>query len=289
MVNTNNLYFYKLKQITYKKRVSSFAMVAFDMDGTLLNPSHQLSERTIASVKMLANRGIVVLLATARMASAVKKHLEVLGTPGLIVAHNGALVKDIQTGEIYHHETIPKNVVSKLINLLSSQERVIHFNCDDNIYLTTPNPYSESYSQELQVTLKFVPSLDTIEESPTTILVIDTKEALEQLFQTVSVQLKGIVDYILVPWKENIWRMQFLPLNTSKGKGVLKVAKRLNIEPEAIISFGDNYNDLEMVQNVGLGIAMGNAVPELKQIADFVTFSNHEDGVALALEALFGV
>ncbi len=54
------------------------------------------------------------------------------------------------------------------------------------------------------------------------------------------------------------------------------------------ISFGDNYNDMEMIQSTGLGIAMGNAVPELKQAADFVTLSNQEDGVAYVLEALFG-
>jgi Cof subfamily protein (haloacid dehalogenase superfamily) len=289
MIDTDSLYFYKLKQISSENKNSYFKMVAFDMDGTLLNPHHQLSERTIAAVKMIAKRGIVVLLATGRMASAVKEHLEILGTPGLIVAHNGALVKDVKTGKIYHHEKIPKKVVSALMNLLSSQENVIHFNCGDNIYLTTPNPYSECYSQELQVSLRFVSSLEKIEEDPTSILVIDTKDALEQLFQKVSVQFEKIVDYILVPWKDNIWRMQFLPLNTSKGKSVLQVAKSLSIEPESIISFGDNYNDMEMLQNVGLGIAMGNAVPELKQIADFVTLSNHEDGVALALEALFGV
>jgi hydroxymethylpyrimidine pyrophosphatase-like HAD family hydrolase len=80
-----------------------------------------------------------------------------------------------------------------------------------------------------------------------------------------------------------------LAANTSKGKSVLQVAKRLGVKPEEIISFGDSYNDMEMIQYTGLGVAMGNAVPELKQVADFVTLSNHEDGVAVVLEALLGV
>jgi hypothetical protein len=289
MISTENLYFHELHQISPENKINCFKMVAFDMDGTLLNPHHQLSERTIAAVKMIARKGIIVLLATARMASAVKNHLEKLGTPGLIVAHNGALVKDVKTGQIYHHQTISKDVVAALLNLLAGQETIIHFNCDDHIYLTTPNPDSDRYSQELQVALKYISSLEQLEETPTSILVIDTKDALEHLLTQVSAQLPGKVDCILVPWQGNIWRMQFLPPNTSKGQGVLQVAKRLGIEPEAIISFGDNYNDMEMIQNVGLGIAMGNAVPELKQVADFVTLSNREDGVALALEALFGV
>jgi hypothetical protein len=66
----------------------------------------------------------------------------------------------------------------------------------------------------------------------------------------------------------------------------LQVAKHLGVEPEEIVSFGDNYNDMEMIQQTGLGIAMGNAVPELKKVADFVTLSNQEDGVAYVLEAL---
>ena len=289
MVSTERMYFHKLHQIFYENKISSFRMVAFDMDGTLLGSNHQLSERTIAAVQMIASKGMLVLLATARMASAVKNHLDKLGTPGLIVAHNGALVKDVKTGQIYHHQTIPKSVVAEILDLLEAKETVIHFNCDDEIYLTTPNPYSDRYSQELQVTLKYISSLKHLEKTPTTILVIDRKDALEELLMTLSAKFRGEIDCVLVPWQSNIWRMQFLPPNTSKGKGVLQVAKRLGVKPEEIISFGDNYNDMEMIQSVGLGIAMGNAVPDLKQVADFVTLSNREDGVAMALEALFGL
>jgi hypothetical protein len=289
MLSTEKLSFQKLLQISLEKKSDRFKMAAFDMDGTLLSPNHQLSERTISAVQMIASKGVLVLLATARMASAVKNHLDKLGTPGLIVAHNGALVKDVKTGQTYHHQTIPKNVVAGLLDLLEEKGTVIHFNCDDEIYLTTPNPYSEIYSQELQVDFKYISSLHQLEQTPTSILLIDRKDALQQLLTTVSAQFQGEVDCVLVPWQGNIWRMQFLPPNTSKGKGVLQVAKRLGVETEDIISFGDNYNDMEMIQSVGLGIAMGNAVPELKQVADFVTLSNREDGVALALEALFGL
>ncbi|MHC0067426.1 Cof-type HAD-IIB family hydrolase [Nostoc sp. UIC 10890] len=289
MLNTEKLSFQKLLQISSEKKSERFKIAAFDMDGTLLSPNHQLSERTISAVQMIASKGVLVLLATARMAKAVKNHLDKLGTPGLIVAHNGALVKDVKTGQTYHHQTIPKNAVVKLLDLLEEKGGVIHFNCDDEIYLTTPNPYSEIYSQELQVDFKYISSLHQLELTPTSILLIDRKDALEQLLTTVSAQFQGEVDCVLVPWQGNIWRMQFLPPNTSKGKGVLQVAKRLGVETEEIISFGDNYNDMEMIQSVGLGIAMGNAVTELKQVADFVTLSNREDGVALALEALFGL
>lgn len=281
-------HFAQLRWLVFEKQLSSFKMAAFDMDGTLLNRDHQLSNRTIAAVRMIANKGIIVLLATARMTSAVKNHLEKLGTLGLVVSHNGALVKDVKTGKVYHHDTIPKNVVAQLLELLEGKETVVHFNLDDDIYLTAPNPHSNRYVQELEVSLTYISSLKELVRNPTTILLIDSKDVLEQLLIAVSNQLQGQVDYVMAPWHGNVWRLQFLATNTSKGKGVLQVAKRLGIKPEEIVSFGDNYNDMEMLQQTGLGIAMANAVPELKQAADFITLSNQEDGVAYILEALFG-
>jgi hypothetical protein len=287
MVETIRSHCDELRQLVSEKGLSSFKMVALDMDGTLLNRDHQLSERTIASVKMIADTGLIVLLATGRMTSAVKNHLEKLGTPGLVVSHNGALVKDVRTGQIYHHDTVPKEIVTKVLQLLEGKETVIHFNFDDNIYLTASNPYSERYSQELQVSLTYASSLKGFEGEPTSILLMDNQEVLKQVLTTVSHHFLGQFDYVMAPWQSNVWRLQFLATNTSKGKGVLQVAKRLGVKPEEIISFGDSYNDMDMLQHTGLGIAMGNAVPELKQVADFVTFSNQEDGVAYVLEALF--
>ena len=276
-----------LQQLS-EKQLSSFKMVAFDMDGTLLNDEHEVSNRAIASLKKIAKAGIIVLLATGRMTSAVTKHLEILGTPGLVVSHNGALVKDVITGKIFHHETVRANVVAKILEMLQGKATVVHFNFDDRIYLTVANPHSDHYSQELQVPLTYIDSLKQLEGNPTTVLLIDSFEVLQQILIAVAEQFQGQFDYVLAPWRGDVWRLQFLAANTSKGKAVLQIAKFLGVKPEEIISFGDNYNDMEMIQSTGLGIAMGNAVPELKQAADFVTLSNQEDGVAYVLEALFG-
>jgi Cof subfamily protein (haloacid dehalogenase superfamily) len=280
-------YFADLRQRVSEAQLSSFKIAAFDMDGTLLNRNHQLSSRTIESVKMIADAGLLVLIATGRMTRAIRNHIENLGASELVVSHNGALVKDVKTGQIYHHEAVSRNVIAKVLELQEGKDTIIHFNFDDEIYLTAPNPYSDQYSQELEVPLTYIRSLREFRENPTTVLLIDRKDVLQQVLIEVSNQLTGQFDCVLAPWRGDIWRLQFLAAGTSKGKGVLQVAKRLGIEPEEIISFGDNYNDMEMLQQTGLGIAMGNSVPELKQVADFITLSNQEDGVALALEALF--
>jgi len=280
--------FDELQYLVSEKQLSSFKIAAFDLDGTLLNRDHQLSARAIASVKMVAAAGLTVLLATGRMTGAVKNHLEKLGTPGLVVSHNGALVKDLKTEQIYYHDTVPQNVVAKLLKLLEGKETVVHFNFDDHIYLTLSNPYSDLYSQELEVSLTYA-DIKYLEGEPTSVLLMDSKDALNRVLTAVINQFQGQFDYVMAPWQGDVWRLQFLAANTSKGKSVLQVAKRLGVKPEEIISFGDSYNDMEMIQYTGLGVAMGNAVPELKQVADFVTLSNHEDGVAVVLEALLGV
>lgn len=278
----NNADFSELKQLIADKGIKDFEMVALDMDGTLLTPKHELSERTIASIKKINDTGVAVVLATGRMTSAVQKHWEKLGIPGLVVSHNGALVKDLETGDVYHHQTIPDDIVAKTLKYFEDKNSIIHFNVNDCVYLTNPNLYSQRYSQELEIDLKYIPQLEEIKESPTTILLMDTKETLQRFLA----KLEGEYDYVLMPWYSDIWWLQLLPANTSKGKGVIAVAERLGIAPKSIISFGDSYNDKEMLQLTGLGVAMDNAVPELKKIADFVTFSNQDDGVALALEAL---
>ncbi|GAB1542996.1 Cof-type HAD-IIB family hydrolase [Scytonema sp. NUACC21] len=282
---------YYLKDELYRlvdsKKLNKLKMVAIDMDGTLLNNDHQLSPRTIGSVKMIADQGIFVLLATARVTSAIKNHIEKLGTSGIVVAHDGALVKDIISGQVYHHETIPKNLVLHILELLEKKKTVVHFNFDEDIYLTAYNFCSEQLSQELGISFKNISSLKSFEFSPTSILLIDVKDALQELLLAVSSQFEGQFEFAIAAWKDNIWGLQFVAKNNSKGKAVLHVAKHFGIKPEEIISFGDNYNDMDMLQETGLGIAMGNAVSELKKVADFVTLSNQEDGVAYVLEALF--
>lgn len=280
--STNNVDFSQLKQLIADKGIKDFKMVALDMDGTLLTPKHELSERTIASIKKINNTGIAVVLATGRMTSAVQKHWKKLGIPGLVVSHNGALVKDLETKDVYYHQTISDDIVAKTLKYFEDKNSVIHFNVNDFVYLTTPNLYSKRYSRELQIDLKYVAQFEEIKESPTTILLMDTKETLQQFLA----KLEGEYDHVLMPWFSDIWWLQLLPLDTSKGKSVIAVAERLGISPESIISFGDSYNDKEMLQLSGLGVAMDNAVPELKKIADFVTLSNQDDGVALALETL---
>ncbi|HEU4963836.1 MAG TPA: HAD-IIB family hydrolase, partial [Bacilli bacterium] len=161
----------QLSEIAKLKRApGSFKLAAFDMDGTLLNAKHQLSHRSVTAVKTIAEQGIIVLVATGRMMSAVREHLDILGTKGIVVSHNGALVKDSETGQIYHHETVPRPLVMQLIDWAEEAEIILHLNFDDNICLTELNPYSNQFARDLGVELQVTDSLRDLPGEPTSVL-----------------------------------------------------------------------------------------------------------------------
>jgi Cof subfamily protein (haloacid dehalogenase superfamily) len=264
-------------------------LAAFDMDGTLLGRDHQLSRRTVQVVQDISKAGITVLLATGRMNSAVRHHLEILRTPGIVVSHNGALVKDLHTQKVYHHQKVPQNLVFRILELIKPTNAFTHLNCDDDIYMTKHNPLSAQYAQDLGISLTYTTSLNELASQATSVLLMDTdKEVLQSILSKLQDEHSNEFDYVMIPGQglDGVWQLQFLAPKTSKGEGVMQVAKHLGILPEEIISFGDSYNDIGMIKGTGIGIAMGNAVQDLKDIADFVTLPNYEDGVAQTLEVL---
>jgi Cof subfamily protein (haloacid dehalogenase superfamily) len=274
-----------LQRFFHSKNLEKFRMIALDMDGTLLNTDHQLTERTVTAVRNVEKAGLTVLLATGRMPSAVKNHLKKLGTSDLVVSHNGALVKGVRSGSTYYHKTISHAAIVKLLEVLEGKKLVVHFNFDDTVYLSQKNPYSEEYARDLEISLNYVHSLERLEGEPTTVVLMGTKNELVFLLKNLSCELDRCFSSVMVHWMNDVWRLQLRPPGISKGQAVLQIAEQLGIDPEEIISFGDNLNDIEMLASTGCGVAVGNAVYEAKQVADFITLPNSEDGVAFFFEA----
>jgi len=277
---------YLERGIIQEEKLTEFKLVAIDMDGTALNRDHLLSKRTIESIRNVESKGLKILLATGRMTAAVTEHLKDLGTSGLVVAHNGALVKDLHKNKVYMHKKVPSRVVERVIKLHEAYNFILHLNIDDDVFVNNINSISNRFSKELGIKLKYSESYSEIKEEPTSILLLQGKDKLEEILEDIKIHNPNMFDYVLIPWTKGLWMLQILPINTSKGMAVFDVAKQLGIKLDEIISFGDSYNDLEMIQHSGLGIAMENACDELKEVATYITKSNAEDGVAQVLEEL---
>ncbi len=264
-----------------------FKLLALDMDGTTLNSNHSLSEKTIESINSFAKQGVEVVFATGRMPSAVKEHLMRVDTNGLVVTHNGALVKNMKTDQVLLKKTVNEEVVKAAIDFSRKSQTQLHLNLESSTVIENKSSKSNQYADELRISLDLTESFEQISEHPISLLLINRKAVLEEFLEACQNSDYLRFDYVLIPWTNEDWMLQFLPENTSKGQAVIELSEQLNIDPkQEVISFGDSYNDLEMVAGTFFGIAMDNACDELKKVAKYVTKSNDSDGVAYVLDQL---
>lgn len=265
---------------------SQIKLVAIDMDGTALNSNHVLSSRTIVAVKEVCNKGIKVIFATGRMLDAVKKHLQEADMDGLVVAHNGALLIDLKNNLLYKDSRVSEEILNVVYTYAKAKQIILHYNLGDQVMVEEEKPISTKYAKELGINLIHVDKISNCLQLPTSILMLGKKGELDKaLMYTKNLNLNEM-NNVFIPWFEDYWMLQFLPYNTSKGKGVMELANQLGIDRSQVMSFGDSYNDIEMITESGIGIAMDNACVALKEAADYITLSNDEDGVAIILEKM---
>ncbi|MBP2098071.1 Cof-type HAD-IIB family hydrolase [Enterococcus rivorum] len=264
-----------------------FKLLALDMDGTTLNSNHTLSEKTIESINSFAKQGVKVVFATGRMPSAVEEHLTRVDTDGLVVTHNGALVKNMKTDKVLLKKTIREEVIKAAIDFSRKSQTQLHLNLENRTVIENESSKSNQYAEELRISLDLTENFNRISERPVSLLLINRKTVLEEFLESCQNSEYLKFDYVLIPWSNEEWMLQLLPENTSKGQAVIDLSEQLNIDPkEEVISFGDSYNDLEMIAGTFLGVAMDNACDELKKVANYVTKSNDSDGVAYVLDKL---
>lgn len=263
----------------------SYKLLALDMDGTVLNSNNEISERTVNALDDFSNLGGKVIFATGRMPSAVEKYLSKVNADSFVVSHNGALVQDVLTGELLIKKTVTSEVFEKILDYAKNENVTLHLNFFNKVQAPCATTYTKEYAKDLNIDIDET-SIFNHDEFPVSALLIEKKPKLKEFLSDMQEKFKGKFDFVLIPWKEELWFLQFLAPNTSKGDSVIQAAKQFDISPSEIISFGDSYNDIELIQMSGLGIAMGNACQELKDVANDVTLSNDHDGIAIFLERL---
>lgn len=265
---------------------SSIKLVAMDMDGTALTSDHSLSARTIAAVRdvYIKKNDVKIIFATGRMLDAVKKHLEDAEMEGVVVAHNGALIVDLKNNFVYKDARVVPEIVKAIYNYSRDNDIILHYNMKDQVLVENAKPLSHRYADELGITLLECDNMAEIMEQPTSILLLGNKSDLEKALEYFESLSLDNVSKVFIPWFKDYWMLQFLPAGSSKGGAVMELAHQLGLKNTQVLSFGDSYNDIEMISESGIGVAMGNACDALKKKADFVTLSNDEDGVAIILE-----
>lgn len=261
--------------------MQQYKMIVADLDDTLLNDNLQVSAENKEAIRKAQNLGLIFTIATGRMFQSAQVIAREMGVTGHIISYQGALVKTVETEEVLVEQSVPFDLAADVLKEGYAAGVHINLYLNDQLYVDTVTPEGIGYVQQSDVGMNPVGNLiDFLDTSPTKILFIAEPDLLDDLQHRLQ-EKYGSALYIT---KSKPFYLEFLHPQATKGHALKLLAEKLSIDREAIIAFGDSYNDIEMLEYAGMGVAMGNAPEAIKKIADQVTASNDESGIARFLE-----
>ena len=258
-------------------------LVALDLDGTLLNDNHIMTDRNRRALRDLSAQGIIVVLVSGRMHQSILPISNQIGLENPIISYNGGMIKHATTEKVLHHSPIPALIATELVEYCD--RRGLHFNfcLNDRLYIKTRNQWSQLYEERTGVVATVLDNLHQLYgETPTKMQVLDTPERIKRLLM----EFKENFGKRLYVTRTQIEYIEFMNPHVSKGRALETLAAQINVPMDLVVAFGDGYNDESMMKAAGFRIAMGNSVEEIKACADYIAETNHNDGVAKAIEQL---
>jgi Cof subfamily protein (haloacid dehalogenase superfamily) len=263
-------------------------LVVADLDGTLIDPSLVLGERTIAASRAAVARGVQVVIATGRMAKSARPFAEQLGEQAPIIAYQGALVREMwqpggPLGRLLVHLPLSAAVAREAVEWSTEHGLAAHVNHLERFVLPASDPRAEDYSAFLGARAEIVPDLLAWIRRPVTkILAVAPAPLPTELMPVARIHFAGRAE-VTVSHPEFL---EFLAPGVSKGSAVRWLARRLGIALEQTMALGDQFNDLEMIAAVGHGVALPSAPPEVQAAARYIAPPLADEGAAQVIEAL---
>ena len=270
--------------------------ILLDIDGTLTNDDKQITPRTAEALKKAQAQGVTLVLASGRPSQGLHSFADILDMKnhgGVFVAFNGAKSHNYQTGEVYFEQAM---TVEQGRRVLEHMKNFDVASCiDHGEYMWTNNAYFTIERDGAPY------SIVEYEAHNNGFLVCERRDLAAEVDWGINKILNaGEPAYLQEHWQEMLapfdgelsamftapFYYEFTPLGVDKSRALRETFAALGIDQSEIIAFGDAQNDRTMLEWAGIGVAMGNAVDEVKAAADKVTLSNNEDGIAVALEEL---
>lgn len=259
-------------------------LVAFDLDGTLLDGDKRLTERTAQAVRALSAAGCHCLLASGRMYRDCMEPLVArLGLTTPVIGYNGALVVDPSDNTVLSENPIPADLVVELMRHADEHRRHLNLYHDDRLYCRARNHWSELYQSRTGAVTHYRDDLYTwfAGRPSTKCLLLDQPAAIARILPEFQERYSGRL-HVTVSDPE------YLELGNpgaTKGWALRAVCERLGVPVSESVAFGDSLNDLPLLEAAGRAYAMANANPRVKAAADRIAPAHTEDGVARVLEA----
>ena len=285
-----------------------YKLVAIDLDGTMLNSYGMVTENTKQVIKNTINKGTEVIIASGRPIDSIKTIAKEIGSENYFIAGNGALIYDIKKDEIIYEKFMNKQKVLEIIKIceensiaynIYTEKTIIAKGLKYNVLYYYKENLKKEESKKTNITIvedvyEYIKNSEN--EKFLKITVCDeTKSVFNSIIRKLrTVEDIDVLDVLHMSRKMIKQGTEDVPIeyyyteislkDVDKWNAIEYLANKMNISNEEIIAIGDNINDKQMIENAGVGIAMGQSTPVITEIADFVTSNNNEDGVAKALE-----
>lgn len=265
-------------------------MIGLDLDGTLLNTKKELTDHTRRVLTEAIDAGILVLMATGRPFTGIPEELRTFPGIHYALTSNGARVLDTDHNKILIEQLLPMESAKKALRIFEKYDTLSEIYFDgqgyadaaklDNVgkYHHDPNMWNYVRTTRIavpdiwDVIAKENKNMDKVQA-----LFADMDEraaAWKELSELKELELVGSLSY----------NIEINAAGVNKGTALVALGEMLGIPRESIMACGDGDNDVHLLQEVGFGVAMANAQPQVKEAADHITASNDEDGVACAIE-----
>lgn len=251
------------------------------MDGTLLTDDLVIPPNTVEAIQRAVASGTIVTIATGRMFASAKHFAKQLQINVPLITYQGALIQDMEKEEVIYERTISPDISTRLIEI--AEERDLHFQAyqNDLLYGAIENERLMRYAEKTKVPYQVEPDLRKLAMKGFTKAIYVGDPVYLEGMQDEMKALFGTTAHIT---KSTPYFLEVTHPEANKGDALRHLAKSLGIDMSETIGIGDNYNDTELLEVAGLGVAMGNAVDALKNSADFITLSNNDEGVKHVIE-----
>ena len=266
-------------------------LVGFDLDGTLLNSEKVLTERTKKALLDAVEQGIVIVPVTGRTLAGVPK--ELMEFPGVryVITANGARILDVVNGETIIEELLSREKCGIILEIFEKYDTLKEIYYDgvgyadreslDNMERYQPDEAMGRYIRATRIPIESTRARFEAEEKG--------MDKIQALFSDISDKEKARLEVLAAVTDVEVTgavlnNVEVNAKGIHKGNALVKLGEVLGIRMEEIMAFGDGNNDIQMLEAVGVGVAMANSVPEVLAVADMVAPSNNEDGVAQTIE-----
>jgi len=259
-----------------------YKLLAADLDGTLIGEDFIISPKVKDAVCRVMEKGVRFTIATGRAFGSTLPFAQELGINTPLICYQGGLIKDHLSGRVIYEQSVPLPLAQELIRF--TRQRGLHLNVylGGCAYVERMTPEARYYTRITKAAVYPVGDmLAFLDRSPMKfIIVLSDEGATRPLAAELGALFAGQMRFV----RSYPRFVEGIPLDVSKGHALAYLADHLGLSLEETIGVGDNDNDLELVEQAGLGVAMGNASPALKAAADYIAPPVDEGGVIEVIE-----